>query len=293
MVIWPLRRAGLELDPVLLRQLQLRGILDADDPFLLRDVAGQDVEQGGLARARAARDHDVAPHLDAGLQEPRHRRRQGPESDQAVHAQQVALEFPDGDARSLQRQRRNDGIDAAAVGKARIDEGGRLVDVASQRRDDALDHAHHRLRRAERFFDALQLAFPLHVDLGRAVDHDLADRVVGEPGLQRTEPEGFVEHVLDQLVAVEVRIQLPGLVHPADDLPDARFGLLPQLVGPERVEIQPAQVQRLDQPAVHELQRLSLRPGRRGARHRGSGRDPGPGMGLPARRLPRGGVAPR
>jgi hypothetical protein len=35
--------------------------------------------------------------------------------------------------------------------------------------------------------DPLDLAAPLDVDLGRAVDHDLGDGLVGEERLERTE----------------------------------------------------------------------------------------------------------
>ena len=38
------RRPRLQLDPVLLRELQLGGVLDGDDPFLLRDASRQDIQ---------------------------------------------------------------------------------------------------------------------------------------------------------------------------------------------------------------------------------------------------------
>ena len=38
------RRPRLELDPVILRELQLGGVLDGDDPLLLRDAPRQDIQ---------------------------------------------------------------------------------------------------------------------------------------------------------------------------------------------------------------------------------------------------------
>src|SRR5207253_1842940 len=38
------RRPRLQLDPVLLRELQLGSVLDGDDPFLLRDASRQDIQ---------------------------------------------------------------------------------------------------------------------------------------------------------------------------------------------------------------------------------------------------------
>ena len=40
-------------------------------------------------------------------------------------------------------ERRDDGVDARAVGEARVDHRRRLVDAPAEGRDDALDDAHH------------------------------------------------------------------------------------------------------------------------------------------------------
>ena len=54
----------------------------------------------------------------------------------------VGAELPDGDRRALRRDRRDDHVDARAVGQTRVDHRRRLVDAAAERRDDALDDAH-------------------------------------------------------------------------------------------------------------------------------------------------------
>ena len=45
------------------------------------------------------------------------------------------------------RQRRDDGVDAGAVGQARVDMGMRFIDAAADRRDDLVDDAQQMLRR--------------------------------------------------------------------------------------------------------------------------------------------------
>src|SRR5205814_2887596 len=86
-------------DHVLLAQLQLRRVLDGDDPFLVVNIAAQDVQLGGLAGAGAARNEDVQLGLDTGFEKVDHLRRVGAETDHIVGGQRVFGEFADGDAR--------------------------------------------------------------------------------------------------------------------------------------------------------------------------------------------------
>ena len=51
----------------------------------------------------------------------------------------VAGELPDGQHGSVDRQRRDDGVDPGAVGQSGIDQRRRLVDPAADGRDDAFD----------------------------------------------------------------------------------------------------------------------------------------------------------
>ena len=98
-----------------------------------------------------------------------------------------------------------------------------------------------------------------------------------------------MEDVLHQLFAVEVGIQLAGLIHAADDLPDGPFRLAPQLVRAERIEVEAAQIERGDQAVVDGAEQrtasggggpLRLRRGARSRRRRARRR-----MRIPARRL--------
>ena len=85
------------------------------------------------------------------------------------------------------RERPDDGVHARAVGQAGIDARARLVDVAPERRDDAVDDVEDVLVVAEGDVDLLDAAGTLDVDALRAVDHDLGDARVGQQGLDGPE----------------------------------------------------------------------------------------------------------
>ncbi len=92
-------RPGLQADDVRLLQLQLGGVLAGDDALVRLDEARQAVEQRGLARAGAARDHDVAADPADDLEELRALRRDRTELGELVEGELVALELADGERR--------------------------------------------------------------------------------------------------------------------------------------------------------------------------------------------------
>ncbi len=188
------RRPGLQRDDVLLAELQLGGVLDRDDPLVVGDEGGEDVEGGGLARAGAAGDEDVEAGLDARLQEVEHLRRRGPEADEVVHREGGGGELPDRDHGTDEGERRDDRVDAGAVGQAGVDPRARLVDAPSEGGDDPVDDPEHVLVVQEDAIDALDLPGPLDVDLVRAVDHDLGDRLVAKERLERPETPDLSDH---------------------------------------------------------------------------------------------------
>ena len=96
-------------------------------------------EQRRLARAGAARDDDVQPAGDGRLQELAHRLRPRLAPDQVVGAELVGAETANREHRAVQRQRRDDRVDARSVGQPRVDHRARFVDAAADRADDALD----------------------------------------------------------------------------------------------------------------------------------------------------------
>ena len=85
-------------------------------------------------------------------------------------------ELPDRDHRPDERQRRDDRVDAGAVGEAGVDHRRRLVHAATDRGDDPVDDPHDVVVVLEDDVRELELARALDVDLARAVDHDLRDR---------------------------------------------------------------------------------------------------------------------
>ncbi len=112
-------------------------------------------------------------------------------------------------AGTVQGQRRNDGVDTRAVRQAGVDHRADFVDAPADLRDDAVDDLQQVVVVAELDAGLLHLAAPLDVDVLRAVDQDVADRVVLQQHFQRSQAEGLVEHLLDQplpLVAVEQRV---------------------------------------------------------------------------------------
>ena len=136
-------RARLQAHPVLLGELQLGRVLDADDALVVRDEVAEHVEQRGLARAGAAGDHDVQARDDAGAQELGDLGGDRAEADQVVDAQLLFGELSNGDRRPDERDGRDDDVHARAIGQAGIDDRAGLVDVAAERRDDAVDDAAH------------------------------------------------------------------------------------------------------------------------------------------------------
>jgi hypothetical protein len=92
----------------------------------------------------------------------------------------------------------------------------------------------------------LQFALAFDVDLLRPVDHDVADRLVGQQNLQRSQPEQVVEqrrHQVPLLGAVELQLFF------RQDLADDFADLLGQLLrrqGDRLTDVDPVQQDRLD-----------------------------------------------
>ena len=168
--------------------------------------------------------------------------------------QRVPLELADGDARALERQRRDDRVHAAAVLQARVDQ---RADDSSMRRPIGATMRSMTPSTAwleEKIFsERVILPLLLDVDLVGVVHHDLADVFVGEERLERPQAQRLVEHVGEQLVAVDVLGELPVRLHLVEDVADRLLGAAPELFVAEPVHVQAAQVEVLDQPVVDVL----------------------------------------
>ena len=106
---------------------------------------------------------------------------------------------------AVQRERRDDRVDAAAVGQARVDHRRRLVDAPADLRDDLVDDAHHVRVVDEADVGPLELAAALDVDPVGRVDHDLRDGVVAQQRLDRPVAEDVVGELADELAALLAR----------------------------------------------------------------------------------------
>src|SRR5205085_9704254 len=84
----------------------------------------------------AAGDQNVSPAAPDDLQDIRALRRDCAEFDQLIQRQLVLFEFSNGERRAVDRQRRNDGVDARAVGAARVANRRGLVDTPADLADD-------------------------------------------------------------------------------------------------------------------------------------------------------------
>ena len=180
-------------------------------------------------------------------------------------------ELPDRDDRAHEGQGRDDGVDAGAVGQACIDHRRRLVNAASDRSDDPIDDAHDVVVVLEDDVRELEAAAALDVDLARAVDHDLRDRLVAEQRLQRTETDDLVGDLLEHPDALGAG---QGEAFLVDDLAEDLFDLAPDLdlVGQVELGIQvlddPALDPELDVPERLPHRALAREPALRGRRGR-------------------------
>ena len=153
--------------------------------------------------------------------------RGGPEADEVVDRDRFRRELPDGDDRADQRQRLDDRVDARAVGQPRVHARARRVDPPAERGDDPVDDPQDVLVVEEVAVDPLDLAAALDVEVARAVDHDLGDRLVGEQRIERPEAADLADQLLGQVLALVMghRESVD-----ADDALDDRIDLDPELL---------------------------------------------------------------
>ena len=210
-------------------------------------------------------------------------RRNAADLDQPVHADRHLGEFADRQQRSVERERRDDRVDAAAVGQPRIDRRRRFIDPPADRGDDLLDDPQQMLFVLEPHRARLERAVALDEHLVVAVDQDVGDRGVLEQRLERPEAEQFVEHVADQLLALGMveRMLLLGQLF-LDDVADLVLDLL------ARHGVERGQVDEIEQAAgeARPSDRYGRRAWRRRRRRRRSSAAVPPGCARPCRRRP-------
>ncbi|MNQ83889.1 hypothetical protein D3C85_989920 [compost metagenome] len=118
-----IRRTGFQAHHVRVIELQLGHVFDGHQALAGRNQLAEDIQHGGLAGAGAATDQDVAAPCHRQLDEVENALVDGPGGQQVGALEHVLAKLADRQARAVQRHRRNDRIDPAAVGHARIDHG--------------------------------------------------------------------------------------------------------------------------------------------------------------------------
>jgi hypothetical protein len=114
----------------------------------------------------------------------------------------IAAKTADGEASAVERERRNDGVDAGTIGQAGVDHGRRFIDAAADAGNDALDDLHQVLVVLEGQAGQFEFAGALDVNPVVAVDQNVGDGVVLEQRLERTKAEDFVEDFAGQALAL-------------------------------------------------------------------------------------------
>ena len=246
-----IRRTGFQPHHVRLLQLQFGGVFAGDDAFVVLDELRQAVQQRGLAGAGAAGDQHVAADAADDLQDLGAFGRDRAELDQLIERQLVLLEFADGERRAVDRQRRHDGVDARAVGEARVADRRGFVDAPADLADDALADVEQLLVVAEADAGLLDLAGDFDEHRVGAVDHDVGDVVARQQRLERAVAEHVVADVVEQFFLLGDRHHD---VLDRDDLVDDVADFLARRLAVELGEL--GEIDRFDQRA--EDRRLDL-----------------------------------
>ena len=192
-------RSRLQAAHVRLLQLQLGGVLDGDQALPVRDVAGQRIEECGLAAAGAAGNDDREARLDRLAEDLGHRRAQRPRLDQGLHVEGLGCELADRDQRPIDRDRPDRHVDARSVGQPGVDHRLGFVHAAPDAADDLVDDAQDVRLVLEAHGRPLQLAEALDVDPLVRVDQDVGDRGVLQEGLDGPEARELVHDLVDEL----------------------------------------------------------------------------------------------
>ena len=118
------------------------------------------------------------------------------EPDQVLDHVGVGRELADRQHRAVDGKRRDDRVDAAAVGQPGVDHGARLVDPTADARDDLVDRAAQMGLVGEAADDLEEPPAPLDVDRVGTVDHHLGDVRVAQERLERAIAEDVVGDLL-------------------------------------------------------------------------------------------------
>src|SRR6185503_18997068 len=120
-----------------------------------------------------------------------------------MHAQRLGAETTNREHGTVEREWRNDSVDARAVFQASVNHWRRFVDATTDRRNDALDNAHQVFVVFELDTGFLEFAAALDVDVVGRVNQNVGDRSIGEQLLEWSETEELVPHFVDQTLTLD------------------------------------------------------------------------------------------
>ena len=129
-------------------------------------------------------------------------RRNAAELDHRIQRDLLFRELTNGDGGAVNRQRRNDDVDAASIQQTRVAKGRAFIDAATNRCHDARCDRKHVGIVAELDVCQRQLALAFAVDLLGPVDHDFRDAFIGQQRLKRAKAKHVVKKLFDQINAL-------------------------------------------------------------------------------------------
>ena len=138
----------------------------------------------------------------AGLEEVGHVLAHRVGSYQVVDRQDGLGELADADAGPDQGERRDDHVDARAVGQPCVDHRAALVNATPQRRDDAVDDAQDLGTAAEANIGFPKDAIAFDINLVGAIDQDFGDVVVVEKRFDWPIPQHVSDDLFQQVGAL-------------------------------------------------------------------------------------------
>src|SRR6516162_4497249 len=173
-------RPGLHLHDMRLLQTKLDGIFDGDDPLVTVDMARYRIQQRRFARAGATRDQDVDTASRRDIEELRHLGRDVPLPNHRFEGDILRGKFADRNCATVQDQRWQNDIDAAAIGETGIDHRAGLVNAATDPGGNSLRNIDDVLDITEPCRGLFEFAAALDIDVKGSVDQDIGNRVIIE-----------------------------------------------------------------------------------------------------------------
>ena len=195
-------RPRLHAGDVWLLQLEFCRVFNRDNSLFNRNVAGEHVQQSGLAGTGPARNDNVQPRANTGRQEFEQLGSRGLIGNQ-VRGQQRTLGKPaNGDQRPVQGDGTQNGVHPAAIGEASVDHGTRFINPATDAARDPLHDLDEVIVVAEGHLRRFESPATLDIHRFGAVSHDVLDRRIAKQRLERPQPQRLIDDLVDQSISL-------------------------------------------------------------------------------------------